>query len=245
MGNEHPKQPTRGRAVRLDRSEPDIASQEQVLPLISEWIKGDDFSCLAAKAAVRRGLLGHAVLGPLGAPGTTEALHAHLERFVTESLDPQENFATFVAVFDGPTGLMEEEFEGALWGQLQELHDYDAQRYGWAAGADDDPESPHFAFSVAEHPFFVVGLHDAASRITRRFPLPAVAFNSHHQFDRLKRSGVYAGLQRRIREREMRLQHSVNPNLSEFGDISEARQYSGRSAEAEWKCPFRPLALKR
>ncbi|MEV5945404.1 guanitoxin biosynthesis heme-dependent pre-guanitoxin N-hydroxylase GntA [Streptomyces sp. NPDC051993] len=223
---------------------PGDAGESDVRSLINEWIQGDDFSCLAAKAAVRRGLLTHAELGPLGSVDTTAVLHQALERFVTERLDPAENFATFVAVFDGPTRLSEQEFERALWGQLTALHEYDSRRYAWAPGVAHDPESPHFAYSVAEHPFFVVGLHGAASRISRRFPLPALAFNSHQQFGRLKESDVYYGLQQRIREREMRLQQSINPNLSEFGEASEARQYSGRPAEAEWECPFRPLALK-
>jgi FPC/CPF motif-containing protein YcgG len=219
--------------------------ESAVRAAIDQWIKGDDFSCLAAKAAVRRGLLTHAVVGPLGGGDTTVALHEHLEGFVADRLNPQENFATFVAVFDGPMELTEEEFETVLWGQLEALHEYDSRKYGWAPGVDVDPESPHFAFSVAEHPFFVVGMHDRASRISRRFHFPALAFNSHHQFNRLKNNGVYFGLQRRIRTRELRLQQSINPNLSEFGDSSEARQYSGRTTEAEWKCPFRPMVLKR
>jgi hypothetical protein len=37
----------------------------------------------------------------------------------------------------------------------------------------------------------------------------------------------------------MRLQGSINPNLSDFGVHSEARQYSGRAVEDAWKCPFR------
>ncbi|MEP6902345.1 MAG: YqcI/YcgG family protein, partial [Actinomycetota bacterium] len=35
-----------------------------------------------------------------------------------------------------------------------------------------------------------------------------------------------------------------NPNLSDFGTQSEARQYSGRAVEHEWKCPFHALMNK-
>ncbi|MBB5935024.1 guanitoxin biosynthesis heme-dependent pre-guanitoxin N-hydroxylase GntA [Streptomyces zagrosensis] len=211
-----------------------------VRSLIGEWIKGDSFSCLAGKASLRRDLITYAVLGPLGEQETTVALHGELEKFVAEGLSPQEDFATFITVFDGPTGLTEEQFESALWQQLADLHAWDSQRYAWAPEADRDPNSPRFAYSVAGHPFFVVGLHDQASRITRRSPLTALAFNSHHQFERLKKTGVYGGLQRRIREREVRLQEGINPNLGEFGQVSEARQYSGRAAEPDWSCPFHP-----
>ncbi|KWT61174.1 hypothetical protein ADL21_14960 [Streptomyces albus subsp. albus] len=180
----------------------------------------------------------YAAPGPLGERGTTAALHRRLERFVAEGLAEKENFASFIAVFDGPTGLTEEQFESALWQQLTDLHELDRERYGWAPEASQDPESPQFAYSVAGHPFFVVGLHGGASRITRRSPRTALAFNSHHQFERLKENGVYWGLQRRIRERELRLQQSLNPNLSDFGEVSEARQYSGRAAGPGWGCPF-------
>jgi FPC/CPF motif-containing protein YcgG len=211
---------------------------------IGEWITSGDFSCLAGKAALRRGLITYAALGRLGEPGTTQDLHRELERFVAEKLAPEENFATFVAVFDGPTGLTEEQFESALWEQLAHLHELDARRHDWAPDVARDPESPRFAYSVAGHPFFVVGLHEHSSRITRRAPLTALAFNSHHQFERLKQNGVYWGLQRRIREREVRLQQSINPNLGEFGEVSEARQYSGRAAEPDWRCPFHPGATE-
>ncbi len=43
-----------------------------------------------------------------------------------------------------------------------------------------------------------------------------------------------------IRERELALQGSLNANLSNFGEQSEARQYSGRRVEVGWRCPFSP-----
>jgi len=41
-----------------------------------------------------------------------------------------------------------------------------------------------------------------------------------------------------IRDRERNLQGNLNPNLADFGTRSEARQYSGRPVEEEWRCPF-------
>jgi FPC/CPF motif-containing protein YcgG len=41
-----------------------------------------------------------------------------------------------------------------------------------------------------------------------------------------------------VREREIALQGSLNPNLADFGERSEARQYSGRAVEDQWRCPF-------
>jgi hypothetical protein len=47
-----------------------------------------------------------------------------------------------------------------------------------------------------------------------------------------------------VRERDFKLQGSLNPNLSNFGEQSEARQYSGRAVETDWKCPFHALLKK-
>lgn len=208
---------------------------------LDEWIAGERFSCLAAKAALRRETLCSIELCRLASEETTTKLHAALTTFVESRLKPDENFATLVAVFDAPRGLSEQAFDVLLWEQLAALHEVDVARgYSWAREVAADPASTKFAFSVAEHPFFVVGMHDNASRISRRFPRPALAFNSHRQFQRLKANGVYSGLQRRIRQRELRLQRSINPNLAEFGEASEARQYAGLATDARWRCPFHP-----
>ncbi|MEV7080285.1 guanitoxin biosynthesis heme-dependent pre-guanitoxin N-hydroxylase GntA [Streptomyces sp. NPDC093516] len=210
---------------------------------LTAWIESEEFSCLGAKSALRRGSLRQVHVGTMGTGSATTALHDALTEFVSRDLSPEQNFATVVAVFDGPLGLAEPDFHTLLWQQLTELHAVDAERgFAWAEGADTDPASPRFGFSVAGHPFFIVGLHENASRVTRRFPFPAMAFNSHHQFKRLVDNGVYQGLQRRIRERDMRLQGSINPNLAEFGEASEARQYSGMRTDAQWRCPFAPGA---
>jgi hypothetical protein len=45
-------------------------------------------------------------------------------------------------------------------------------------------------------------------------------------------------MQEAIRQRDIALQGSINPVLARFGEASEARQYSGRAVESNWKCPF-------
>jgi uncharacterized protein len=63
-------------------------------------------------------------------------------------------------------------------------------------------------------------------------------FNPRAQFDRLKAEGRFERMRTLVRERDVQLQGSMNPNLADFGHASEARQYSGRATEAEWQCPF-------
>jgi FPC/CPF motif-containing protein YcgG len=213
---------------------PDVDLQHE----LRRWLLSDSFSCLGARIAVRHRTLRILSTGAMGAAVTTKELHSELSRFVTEAIRTDEDFTSFVALFDGPSVKSEECFEAELWAQLQALHDLDQQVFPWAPDVSSDPAAPDFAFSVAGHPFFVVGLHPLASRVSRRFKVPAMAFNSHHQFRRLKKSGVYQGLQSRIRSRELRRQASVNPALGEFGEVSEARQYSGRAPVENWRCPF-------
>jgi FPC/CPF motif-containing protein YcgG len=214
--------------------------QSHVRELLDDKVNGDEFSCVAGKTAWRRSKVVHRHLGRMGTPAATTELHSALVHFGAHREEIDELLATFVATFDGPWDMSEEEFEAQLWRQLQLLHGRDVRRFSWDPSVDRDPGSPQFGFSVGGHAFFVVGLHSNASRITRRFPLPALVFNSHLQFERLKERGIYQRIQTEVRRREMILQGSLNPNLSDFGTKSEAAQYSGRATPADWRCPFRP-----
>lgn len=203
------------------------------------WLTGDRFSCLGARASARRGVLELDLYGALGDDSTAGPLHRTLERFGGRRLSESEDFATYVAVFDGPRDMAEETFETLLWKELSLLHDIDVERYSWASEVSADPGDPAFAFSIAGSAYFVVGMHPKASRISRRFRLPALAFNAHQQFQRLRRSGAYIGLRDRIRERELRLQGSLQPHLADHGTASEAIQYAGRHVNEGWTCPWR------
>ena len=84
-------------------------------------------------------------------------------------------------------------------------------------GVSREPESPDFSFSVGGIAYFVVGLHPGASRAARRFCRPALVFNPHEQFERLRSDGRYYAMQSIIREREIARHGSINPMLSDFG----------------------------
>ena len=94
--------------------------------------------------------------------------------------------------------------------------------------------------SFAGTALFVIGLHPGSARMSRRFAWPALVFNPHVQFDRLRETGKYERMQAVIRERERALQGDINLALCDFGVQSEARQYSGRLVEAGWRPPFCP-----
>jgi FPC/CPF motif-containing protein YcgG len=63
-------------------------------------------------------------------------------------------------------------------------------------------------------------------------------FNLHDQFERLRAEGRYEKLRGAILDRDIAMAGSINPMLSRHGDVSEARQYSGRVVGTEWRCPF-------
>lgn len=208
--------------------------------LLLEKIDSDSFACVAGKTALLRSTIVHHHFGELAAAQTTEALYPLLVDFARNKDEVDPLLASFAATFDASGPVDEGEFERLLWDQLQALHDIDVTRYPWSPLVDPDPSSRRFGFSVGEHPFFVVGLHPGASRVSRRFPLPTLVFNSHVQFERLKANGGYQRIQREVRRREIALQGAINPNLADFGEDSEARQYSGMAVADAWVCPFDP-----
>jgi FPC/CPF motif-containing protein YcgG len=203
------------------------------------------FSCVGAKAAVNNNTYRFGLYGEMSAEETTRSLAFDLCEYARERPSMGTDFATFVACFRRPAPPDEREWERALWSQLQALHDLDRPHHAWDATVSSDPEDPAFSFSFAGTAFFVVGLHPAASRLARRFRWPTLVFNAHEQFERLRGSGQFARIQAAVRARDYRLQGSLNPNLSDYGERSEARQYSGRAVEEGWRCPFHARGGKK
>lgn len=212
-----------------------VASVEDLEELLSERILGPDYPCLGAKSVFRRDRATVVLHDDMESPETARALFEQLRDY-SRTVDPQEGFASFVAGFRGPQVRDEKHFEEMLWSLLQSLHEVDEKP--WSPEVSADPDDPHFGFSVAGTPFFIVGLHPKASREARRMPLPILVFNLHEQFESLRESGGFERMRDTIRRRDEELQGSVNPMVSDYGSVSEARQYSGRKLEEDWEAPF-------
>ncbi len=159
-------------------------------------------------------------------------LKNYLEGYDFESKDNR----TFIAVFPEVSFRDEVEFENRLWLLLQLIHHYDEK--DWDKSVDVDPKSENFSFSILGNAFYLVGMHPGSSRAARQSPYPAIAFNLHLQFEKLREMGVYESVRDSIRQRDEAKNGSINPMLQDFGHSSEARQYSGRAVGKEWKCPF-------
>lgn len=203
------------------------------------FIRQPDFSCIGAKSALAKDQLRIVVARDIGSAWDDLRILPELHEFARAYREDRRLFQSFVVLFEGPDELTEDQFERHLWDRVQSLSDKD----GWLGQDYDrrvspDPDHPHFSLSFGGEAFFVVGLHPGASRLARRFERPALVFNLHDQFERLREEGQYVRLRETILTRDMALNGTANPMLAKFGETSEARQYSGRAVDAEWRCPF-------
>ncbi|MBA3674464.1 MAG: YqcI/YcgG family protein, partial [Chitinophagaceae bacterium] len=87
--------------------------------------------------------------------------------------------------------------------------------------------------------FYIIGLHTASSRQARQFKYPTLVFNPHAQFEQLKETAKYDMMKNAVRKRDIAFSGSVNPMLQDFGESSEAYQYSGRKYDESWQCPLK------
>lgn len=196
-----------------------------------------DFPCLGAKSIVNQESYRFGLYAELGRQDSTQQLAADLSAFIQERPSITGDFTSFIAAFSDPKILTPKRFETLLWRQLLALHDVDAVDHAWAPGVSSDPDESNFSFSFAGHAFFIVGLAPSSRRWARRFPWPALVFNDHAQFERLRAESRFDRLKEAIRERDERLHGSPNAMLADFGAHSEARQYAGRLVGPEWQCP--------
>ena len=216
--------------------------QDQTHPLardFAEFVGGPEFPCVGAKAALNRAGMRFVVARDFRSGwDDLRIMPALLDLAKSYRADPVP-FQSLVVIFatGAPSG--EAEFERRLWARLQSLSDKD-QWLGQPADprVKHDPDDPHFAMSFGGEAFFVVGLHPHSSRPARRFEKPAMVFNLHDQFERLRAEGRYDKLRGTILDRDVRLAGTINPMLAKHGTVSAARQYSGRAVADGWECPF-------
>jgi uncharacterized protein len=214
-------------------------ADDDIKASFTAFVADPAFPCLGAKAALNSGSQILHVYEELGAEHCATELARDLETFIFSEVRRTNTFASFVAIFRQPRAVAEEQFEKLLWLALQQLHQINVVRHTWNPKVSSDPANARFAFSFAGEPLYVVGLHGGSSRRARSFPWPALVFNPHEQFDRLRQDGNWTKMQQTIRRRDIALQGCTNPMLSDFGEESEARQYSGRAVDADWTPAFK------
>lgn len=206
----------------------------------ADFVRDRAFPCVGAKSALGRGTLKVVACRSIASAWDDVRMHDIARQWAADYSRDPGLFRSLAFVFEGPGDLDEAAFEAALWERLQSMTDKDE----WRGLAPDrrvssDPDDPHFSLSFGGQAFFVVGLHPNASRPARRFARPAMVLNLHDQFVTLRDSGLYEGLRESILERDLSLAGTLNPMLARHGEVSPARQYSGRQVPDDWACPFR------
>jgi hypothetical protein len=214
-------------------------AQSVLEEMLERHVSARDFPCVGAKAALAKNTLNVLAASRINSAWDDLRIHDGLLRFAAAYREDPGLFRSFAVVFEGPADLDEPAFEAAVWRRIQSLSDKDVWRgQPYDERVSADPDSPHFSLSFGGEAFFVVGLHPNASRPARRFARPAMVFNLHDQFEQLRADGKYEGMREKIMVRDEAVAGSRNPMLARHGEMSEARQYSGRVVEADWRCPF-------
>ena len=214
-------------------------AQDRLQAMLFDHVRDADFPCVGAKSALAKGTLEVLACDRIDSAWDDLRIHDGLLRWAQAYKDQPGLFRSFAVIFDGPTDLTESAFEQALWSRVQSLSDKDVWRgQSYDPRVSSDPANPHFSLSFGGEAFFIVGLHPHSSRPARRFERPAMVFNLHDQFERLRAEGKYENMREKILVRDEALAGSRNPMLARHGDASEARQYSGRAVDEAWRCPF-------
>lgn len=201
------------------------------------------FTCMGATSVFNQNNYRFSMYSDMCTKETTLALARNLFTFVDEQDSMNSHFTAFIAVFEKPIPEDEHHFEKLVWSQLQMLHDEDSRYHDWDTQFSNDINNHKFSYSFAQRSFFIIGMHPGSSRIARQFSYPLLVFNASRQFDHLVETNQFHNFVRIIRERDMALQGSINPNLPAKYDHSrpeepEVRQYSGRAVEKDWQCPL-------
>lgn len=196
----------------------------------------DDHPCVMAQSVIADESVTINSYGNMNKERVIVKLFEDLKVYVNAQDQETKNFETFIAVFKRDKFLNELHFEDALWKLLKNLHEIDDKE--WDSSTSSDPEANDFSFSLHGTSFYIVGMHPMSSRFARKSPYTMIVFNLHSQFEKLREINRYERVRDLIRRRDKSYQGSINPTLADFGTHSEARQYSGRKVEENWKCPY-------
>lgn len=201
----------------------------------------DDHPCVMAQSVIADDSIEIQEFDGMTDAHSIQRLFDLLKNYVIRQDLNSKDFESFIAVFRNDKFLDEKNFESALWKLLENLHQLDDQP--WDPETSSNPSDKNFSFSLHGTSFYIVGMHPHSSRFARKSPYTMIVFNLHAQFELLRTINRYDRVRSLIRRRDKNFQGSVNPMLTDFGTKSEARQYSGRKVDDDWKCPFNTKKL--
>jgi hypothetical protein len=211
--------------------------------MLTSMIESKAFPCIGAKAAIKQNSYRLGFYDNIGSSAALKGLSHDLSAFAQEQKNMKGDFTTFAAIFDKTTFKDTAEFDEQVWALLTKLHRTDKQHYDPIASSD--PKDANFAFSFAGSAYFVAALSPASPRLSRQFVTPCLVFNAHYQFENMKQKGKFEKLRDIIRANDAMLEGgSSNDIAADFGDVSEAVQYTGIQTKPAQRCPFHSYSKK-
>lgn len=227
------------RQPRISARETNLAHGEETVRAFKAFLRRKSYPCVGAKSALTRRTLQCFCADDIRYAIDDPRIAARIQSFASK-VHVHDVFVSMAVLFPGSPLLSETEFEKALWQRLRAIHRIDCVQHKWDGSVSSDPASRNFSMSVGGEGFFVIGMHPGASRLARRFQCPVMVFNLHSQFEQLRDHGRYDKLRNTVVARDILFSGSSNPMLATYGELSEARQYSGRMVGSDWVCPFEP-----
>ena len=215
-----------------------MKNDTEIIQAYKAFIGNRVFPCIAARAALASQHIQCMVADTMACPKNDKAILHFLYNFIDNYRTTTTNFHSAAIIFKNPKDCNEEEFDNLLWERLQALSDLDAENYDYDSRVDSDPASANFSFSLKQEAFFILGLHPGTDRPSRKFSYPTIAFNPHQEFEKLRATHHYEPMKEIVRKRDLAYSGSINPMLKDFGETSEANQYSGKYYGSDWRCPF-------
>lgn len=197
----------------------------------------ENYPCVAALSSIKGADYLVGVYSGFGTGEASGALARDLSLFKAVQAATKSPFLSLWAVFDDTAPHTEEEFEGLMWAEISSLSATMPKDTPWDPNFSSDPAEKNFCFSFDGDAYFLVGMHPRGSRLSRRFPLPAVVFNLYAQFEAL--GSAYGPMVELNRRRDRLFQGNLNPTVERWADEWESIQFSGRDNPPDWKCPFR------
>src|SRR5690606_22017136 len=214
---------SRSRSGKILQKNISTTKNQNLQEIASKFIKSQDHRCISAQSLIKNDTLDIRSYKSLGSPASAEEMAKDLLAFIKKRSSIKIRLTSFMAVFETPKEMSELAFENALWQQLQLLHNLDEKK--WDADVSQAPDDPNFSFSFGGKAFYIIGMHPNSTRLARQFPYPALVFNLHEQFEKLREQGHYYKMRDIIRERDTKLQGYVNAMVADHGTSSEAKQY--------------------
>lgn len=215
--------------------------KKNVQTLFSEFVEAKSFPCIGAKVAVSTGEASVFAAGSIKINTDDQQILEFLYSFIDIYREQGNHYFSAIIAFNDTDNLTEDEFEKYLWMRLQSLSNLDAQNYPYDLRVSPNPASADFSFSLKQESFYIIGLHPGSSRPARQFQYPALVFNPHQQFEKMRETGKYDTMKKTVRKKDILLAGNINPMLRDHGTESEVWQYSGKNQVQPMSCPFKAL----